>query len=328
MSRRELLFRAGAGFSGLALASLLDRDGLLAATSNDKRVNPLAVKAPHFPAKAKSVIFLFMYGGVSHVDTFDPKPDLTRMHGKPMNKGKVEVFFGNPGNLMASPYQFKKYGQSGIEVSELYPHIAQKVDDLCLIRSVYTTSNNHSPAIFQMNSGNMRPGNPSLGSWLTYGLGSENENLPAYIVMYDWRGGPIGGAPNWSAGFMPAVYQGTRLQTSSEPIPNLTTSNVLRPGLAGLVKSLTGEIAPIRINGLAPGRLATDRIAAIDAARAAATGRPFESIRAETLGRIPLGRYGDPAELGRVAAFLLSPAAGYVSGAIVPVDGGMVRALP
>lgn len=113
-----------------------------------------------------------------------------------------------------------------------------------------------------------------------------------------------------------------------EPIPNLTTSNVLRPGLAGLVKSLTGEIAPIRINGLAPGRLATDRIAAIDAARAAATGRPIESIRAETLERIPLGRYGDPAELGRVAAFLLSPAAGYVSGAIVPVDGGMVRALP
>lgn len=113
-----------------------------------------------------------------------------------------------------------------------------------------------------------------------------------------------------------------------EPIPNLTTSNVLRPGLVGLVKSLTGEIAPIRINGIAPGRLATDRIAAIDAAQSAASGRPLDEIRSDTLARIPLGRYGDPAELGRVAAFLLSPAAAYVTGAIVPVDGGMVRALP
>src|SRR5262249_27977014 len=148
MTRRELIFHAGAGFSCLALASLLDRDGLLAATPDDKkRVNPLAPKPSHFQAKAKSVIFLFMYGGVSHVDTFDPKPDLTRHHGKPMNKGKVDVFFGNPGNLMASPYKFKKHGQCGTEVSELYPRLAQKVDDLCLLRSVYTTSNNHSPAI-------------------------------------------------------------------------------------------------------------------------------------------------------------------------------------
>jgi hypothetical protein len=203
LSRRELIFRAGAGFSGLALASLLDKDGLLAAEPQQKRVNPLTAKPSHFPTKAKAVIFLFMYGGVSQVDTFDPKPDLTKNHGKPMNKGKVDVFFGNPGNLMASPYKFKKYGESGIEVSELYPYLANYVDDLCMVRSVYSTSNNHSPAIFQMNSGNMRPGNPSLGSWITYGLGSENENLPSYIVMYDWRGGPIGGAPNWSSGCTP-----------------------------------------------------------------------------------------------------------------------------
>ena len=232
LSRRELVFRAGAGFSGLALASLLDQDGLLAAEPNQqKRANPLAPKASHFNAKAKSVIFLFMYGGVSHVDTFDPKPDLTRHHGKPMNKGKVDVFFGNPGNLMASPYKFKKHGQSGIEVSELYPHIAQKVDDLCMVRSVYTTSNNHSPAIFQMNSGNMRPGNPSLGSWLTYGLGSENENLPAYIVMYDWRGGPIGGASNWSSGFMPAAYQGTSFRSGGTPIADLNPPKWVDPHL-------------------------------------------------------------------------------------------------
>ena len=232
LSRRDLIFRAGAGFSGLALASLLDKDGLLAAEpEQQKRANPLAPKQPHFTGKAKSVIFLFMYGGVSHVDTFDPKPELTKNHGKPMNKGKVDVFFGNPGNLMASPYKFKKYGQSGIEVSELYPHIAQKVDDLCLVRSVYTTSNNHSPAIFQMNSGNMRPGNPSLGSWVTYGLGSENENLPSYIVMYDWRGGPIGGAPNWASGFMPAAYQGTSFRSGGTPIADLNPPKWVDPHL-------------------------------------------------------------------------------------------------
>jgi len=232
LSRRELIFRAGAGFSGLALASLLDQDGLLAAEpGQQKRVNPLAPKESHFKTKAKSVIFLFMYGGVSHVDTFDPKPELTKNHGKPMNKGKVDVFFGNPGNLMASPYKFEKHGQSGIEVSELYPHLATKVDDLCMVRSVYSTSNNHSPAIFQMNSGNMRPGNPSLGSWVTYGLGSENENLPAYIVMYDWRGGPIGGAPNWSSGFMPAAYQGTSFRAGNKPIVDLNPPKWVDPHL-------------------------------------------------------------------------------------------------
>ncbi|MGH9765974.1 MAG: DUF1501 domain-containing protein, partial [Blastocatellia bacterium] len=231
MTRRELIFHAGAGFSGLALTSLLDRDNLLAAEPQRKRANPLAAKPSMFPAKAKSVIFLFMYGGVSHVDTFDPKSDLTRHHGKPMNKGKVDVFFGNPGNLMASPYKFKKHGQCGTEVSELYPHLAQKVDDLCLVRSVYTTSNNHSPAIFQMNSGNMRPGNPSLGSWITYGLGSVNESLPAYIVMYDWRGGPIGGAPNWASGFMPAAFQGTPFRSGNVPIVDLNPPKWVDPHL-------------------------------------------------------------------------------------------------
>src|SRR5215813_3844173 len=257
MTRRELIFLAGAGFSGLALASLLDQDGLLAATpptlptlEDRKRTNPLAPKPSHFPAKAKSVIFLFMYGGVSHVDTFDPKPDLTRNHGKPMNKGKVDVFFGNPGNLMASPYKFKKHGQCGTEVSELYPRLAQKVDDLCLLRSVYTTSNNHSPAIFQMNSGNMRPGNPSLGSWMTYGLGSENENLPAYIVMYDWRGGPIGGAPNWSSGFMPAAFQGTPFRSGNVPIVDLNPPKWVDPHLqraeVDLVQKMNQEHQEIR----------------------------------------------------------------------------------
>lgn len=229
LSRRELIFRAGAGFGGLALAALLDRDGLLA-DAPQKRPNPLASRPSHFPAKAKSVIFLFMYGGPSQVDLFDPKPELARCHGKPMTgKGQIEVFFGNPGNLMASPYKFKKYGESGAEVSELFPHVGARADDLCVIRSLYTTSNNHSPAIFMMNSGNMRPGNPSLGSWLGYGLGSVNENLPAYIVMYDWRGGPIGGAPNWSSGFMPAAFQGTPFRSGSTPIVDLNPPKWVDP---------------------------------------------------------------------------------------------------
>src|SRR5881397_1641522 len=153
LARRELIFRAGAGFAGLALAHLLDRDGLLSAEPADStaRRNPLAARSPHFAPKATSVIFLFMYGGPSHIDLFDPKPELTRHDGKPMTgKGEIDVFFGSPGNLMASPYQFKKYGQSGIDVSELYPTLATCVDDMAVIRSLYTESNNHSPAIFQL----------------------------------------------------------------------------------------------------------------------------------------------------------------------------------
>jgi hypothetical protein len=231
ISRRELIFRAGAGFSGLALASLLDGDTLLAAEAQEKRPNLLAPKPSQFPAKAKSVIFLFMYGGVSQVDTFDPKPELTKRHGQPLpGLDKLETFNKN-GALMASPYKFKKHGQSGIEVSELYPHLAGKVDDLCMIRSLYCLSNNHSPAIFQMNSGNIRPGNPSLGSWITYGLGTENQNLPSYIVMYDWRGGPIGGAPNWSSGFMPAAYQGTSFRAGDVPIVDLNPPKWVDPHL-------------------------------------------------------------------------------------------------
>ncbi len=235
LSRRELIFKAGAGFSGLALSSMLAEDNLLAATpAGDKDTSPLAVKAPHFAAKAKSVIFLFMYGGPSQVDLFDPKPMLTKMHGKPLPASasgeKLELFNKN-GNLMASPYEFKKYGRGGVDISELYSNLGSVADELCVLRSLYCLSNNHSPAIFQMNSGNIRPGNPSLGSWVTYGLGTENKNLPAYVVMYDWRGGPIGGAPNWSAGFMPAAFQGTPFRPGNTPIVDLNPPKWVDPHL-------------------------------------------------------------------------------------------------
>jgi hypothetical protein len=236
LTRRDLLFRAGAGFAGLACADLLDRDDLLRAEPQATRPaaarNPLAARPPHFAPRAKSVIFLFMYGGPSQVDLFDPKPELRRFHGTPMSgKGEIDVFFGNPGALMASPYEFNRHGQSGIDVSELYPSLAGCVDDLAVIRSLHTDSNNHSPAIFNLNSGIIRPGSPSLGSWTTYGLGSVNENLPAFVVMYDWRGGPIGGAPNWSAGFMPAAYQGTPYRSTGAPIVDLTPPTWVDPHL-------------------------------------------------------------------------------------------------
>ena len=236
LSRRELLFRAGAGFSGLALTSLLDQEGLLAATpaspeESKNTPSPLAPRASHFPAKAKSVIFLFMYGGPSQVDLFDPKPMLQKMHGQPLPTSEKLETFNKNGNLMASPYEFKRHGQSGIAISELFPHLATVADDLCVIKSLHSLSNNHSPAIFLMNSGNIRPGNPSLGSWVTYGLGTENQNLPAFIVMYDWRGGPIGGSPNWSSGFMPAAFQGTSFRPGNTPIVDLVPPKWVDPQL-------------------------------------------------------------------------------------------------
>lgn len=218
-SRRELLARCGGGVAGLALADLG-----LAATGDaaGAAVNPLAPKAPHFAAKAKAVISIFCYGGVSQVDTFDPKPELARRAGETMvGKGEVVVSQGLPGGLLPSPWKFKKYGQCGMDVSDLFPHVGGMADDIALIRSMYCTSNDHAPALFQMNTGFILTGYPSMGSWITYGLGSENQNLPSFVVFQDWRGGPIGGAPNWSNGFMPAAYQGTPFRTNGDPIVDL-----------------------------------------------------------------------------------------------------------
>ena len=226
-SRREFLFESGGGISGLALAWLLDQDGLLAsddsACSNaPAAANPMAPRKPHFPPRAKSVISLFMSGGVSHVDTFDPKPALARYAGQPLTgKGDIVVRQGNPGTLMPSPFTFRKFGQSGIEVSEVFPHIASHVDEIALIRSMYSMSNDHVQAVYALQSGVIRMGYPCLGSWVTYGLGSENQNLPGFVVIYDARGGPLGGPSDWSQGFMPAAYQGTVFKASGTPIIDL-----------------------------------------------------------------------------------------------------------
>ena len=229
-SRRDFLFQSGGGISGLALAYLLQQDGLLAAAppaggpceAASVGVNPFAAKRPHFAPRAKAVISLFMSGGVSQMDTFDPKPALDKYAGQPLTgRGQIEVRQGYPGPLMPSPFTFTKYGQSGIEVSELFPNIATHVDELAVIRSLYGRSSDHTLAHYEMQSGQIRAGYPAVGSWLTYGLGSESSGLPGFVVLHDHRGGPIGGPAVWSSGFLPAAFQGTPFRATGDPIVDL-----------------------------------------------------------------------------------------------------------
>ncbi|MBI1916040.1 MAG: DUF1501 domain-containing protein [Planctomycetes bacterium] len=173
---------------------------------------------------------IFCPGGVSHVDTFDYKPDLAKHDGKEMTgKGKVDTFFGKPGRLMKSPFVFKRHGQCGAWMSSLFPHLAMCVDDMTFLHAVVAKSSNHTPATFQMNTGFTMNGFPSLGAWLSYGLGSEGQDLPAYVVLPDSRGLPAGGAINWSSGFLPATHQGVAFRTSGEPIPDLFTPKDVAP---------------------------------------------------------------------------------------------------
>jgi hypothetical protein len=222
-SRRQFLRRAGNGFGLLALAGLLENQGLLGAAETP--VNPLAPRKAHFAAKAKSVIWLFMNGGPSHVDTWDYKPELEKRHGQTLKgfDNTTGFFADQVGPLMKSPFQFKRHGQSGTWVSELFPHTAKHVDRMALLYSCWTDSNNHSPALFKINTGMSRMGFPCVGAWVTYGLGTESQNLPAFVTMYDTlgRGIPKGHAQNWGAGFLPGVYQGTALRPQGAPIDNL-----------------------------------------------------------------------------------------------------------
>jgi hypothetical protein len=224
-SRRDFLFRTGEGIGGLALAYLLNQDGLLASSGCENVpgvTSPFSPKQPHFKTRAKNVISLFMCGGVSHLDTFDPKPALDKYHGQPLpGERDVQVQQGFPGPIMRSPYQFKKYGKSGIEVSELFPHVGSMVDDIALIRSAVGRSNDHSISHFEWNTGAVLPGSPSYGVWVNYGLATENQNLPAFVVLFDHRGGPYNGPNNWGNGYLPAAYQGTAFRSVGDPILDL-----------------------------------------------------------------------------------------------------------
>lgn len=236
VNRRKFLLSTGCGFATLPLVHLLQRDGLLAsgpANANPPgavNANPLAPRPPHHRPRAKSVIFLFMFGGPSGIDLFDPKPTLERWHGRPMDHiDPADHLHNTPPVVMRSPFRFSRHGQSGLEISECFPELARCADDLCVIRSMHAENNNHRPAIFQLNTGSVLAGRPSMGAWVSYGLGSENENLPAFVVLLDRLGAPFGGALNWSSGFMPAAYQGTTLRTIGEPIADLSPPAGLRP---------------------------------------------------------------------------------------------------
>jgi hypothetical protein len=225
LNRRELLARSGGGLGLVALASLLSQQGLLSPALG-ANVNPLAPRPAHFPVKAKSVIWLFMNGGPSQVDTWDYKPLLEQRHGQELEgfDKNTGFFTGQVGPLMKSPFKFAQHGQSGTWVSELFPRLSEHVDQMAFIHSCFTESNNHSPALFMMNTGKTQMGFPCVGSWVTYGLGTESQDLPAFLVMSDplGRGLPKGYTQNWGAGFLPSVFQGTWLKPQGEPIENLT----------------------------------------------------------------------------------------------------------
>ena len=221
LSRREMLARCGTGLGTVALAGVL-ADDARAEDGRDKpgrSPDPLAVKAPHFAAKAKHVIHLFMNGGPSQVDTFDPKPMLDKYHGKPIPTGNLRTE-RKTGAAMKSPYKFQKYGQSGIEVSEIFAKTAAHIDDMCVIRGMYADVPNHEPSFLLMNCGEGRQPRPSLGIWVTYGLGSENRNLPGFIVMCP-GGSPIVTTQNWRSAFLPGVYQGTYTDSNHKEVDKL-----------------------------------------------------------------------------------------------------------
>jgi hypothetical protein len=220
-TRREFLWEAGAGFTGLALAGLLQGDGFFARKAQALE-NPLAPKPPHFTPRAKSVIFLFMYGGPSHVDTFDYKPELYALDGKTIT---VKTFGRsgkrNEGRVVGPKWKFRQYGASGKWISDLFPNLATCVDDIAFVHSMTADSPIHGSAMLQMNTGRILSGSPCMGSWVNYGLGSVNQDLPGFVVMLDPTGGPISGAKNWSSGYMPATYQGTILRSAGVPVLDL-----------------------------------------------------------------------------------------------------------
>ncbi|MBM3725063.1 MAG: DUF1501 domain-containing protein [Acidobacteria bacterium] len=219
LSRRGVLRGAAHGFGAMALEWMLARDGY-----GKPRVNPLAARKPHFDTKAKHIIFLFMVGAPSQMDTFDPKPALKKFEGQrlPESLGMVKSQFTDGTTpILSSPWSFKKYGQCGADVSELFPNVARHVDDICFVRSFFTESVVHAPAMYQVHTGRILMGWPSMGSWVTYGLGSDTDNLPAYVVMPQPEGTPEGGTPCWGSAFLPAVYQGTLLRSGAAPILHL-----------------------------------------------------------------------------------------------------------
>ena len=225
-SRRDFLATSASGLGGLALAMLFHQDNLLAAPDAESMANPLALKPPHFAPKAKNCIFIFLEGAPSQIDLFDPKPKLNQLHGQKLPESMTKnVRFAfiqkESATLMGSPRTFKKYGQCGMELSDLLPHLGTCTDEICLVRSLYTEAFNHHPGQLLMNTGFTKFGHPSLGAWLNYGLGCESQNLPGYVVLTAGRG-TSGGVSNWSSGFLPSTYQGVLFRNQGDPVLDLS----------------------------------------------------------------------------------------------------------
>jgi hypothetical protein len=239
ISRRDFLRRTGGGFGSIALAALMAEQGLLAGTAGANA--PGSPRQPHFVPRAKRVVFLFMSGGPSHLETFDPKPDLQRLHGQPLppSFGPVKTRRGVDKNrLLATKRTFKKHGQSGLDVSDLLPNLAECADDLCVLRACRGDSVTHPESVYLMNTGSILMGRPSLGAWAAYGLGSENQNLPAFVVLPDPGGWVKGGAPAWSNGYLPSAYQGTIVHGGAAPVRHLANP----PGISGAQQRRTLDL--------------------------------------------------------------------------------------
>lgn len=244
-SRRQLLRTAAVGFGQLAFTAMLGQESRAAG-------NPLAPKMPHFAPRAKRIVFLFMKGGPSHLDTFDPKPMLDRDHGKPPPFDLPDVTFAKQGNLLKSPWKFKRYGESGLPVSELFPHVAQHVDDLCILRSVHGTNPAHGGASLKLHTGSDQFVRPSMGSWLVYGLGTENENLPAFVTICPTLA--HGGVNNWGTAFLPAHCQGTPIGNASLPATAAKVKHIRNPRIGlGLQRTQLDLIAAMNRDHLASG---------------------------------------------------------------------------
>jgi Protein of unknown function (DUF1501) len=250
VTRRSFFERAVDGLQGAALVSLLGRDlqgADIESAEGERTVYDLKPHAPHFSPRAKSVIQLFMNGGPSHVDLFDPKPMLEKHHGEPYFE-KIANDVSSPkaaGGLMRSPFKFQQYGQSGMWVSELMPHFAKQVDNVTMIRSMNTIHPEHEPALFMAHSGRIMQGRPAIGAWVLYGLGTENQSLPAYVVLDDPLGLPINGVQSWQSGFLPPIYQGTRLRTNGSPILNLKPETKKPSEVVRLTRDLLGRLDQI-----------------------------------------------------------------------------------
>jgi hypothetical protein len=307
-TRRHFFRECGVGVGKFALASLLTGGLSRQALAAPEAANPLAAKLPHFPAKAKAVIHLFMAGAPSQLEMFDNKPELARLEGKPIPPsvigGQRYAFIRSDAATLGPRFKFAKHGQSGAELSEVLPNLAKVVDDICIVRSCRTDQFNHAPAQIFFNTGFAQPGRPSIGSWVTYGLGAETSDLPAFVVM-STGSGISGGAANWGSGFLPSLYTGCRFRNQGEPILNVTSPEGIDPQLQRETLDLLGDLNRSRLASEGDPEIAT-RIASYEMAYRLQTSAPeLMDFKGESKETIDL--YGcDPAKPSFARACLLA----------------------